>query len=231
MEYINDELNVLPYNLALQYDTRTFYQYYISLLKIKHTLLFSFYNKKDYNSKIIKIDLFFIGFSIYYIIEALFYNDDTIHNIYETNGSFRIEYRITKKIYSSFISMALNTLIKFLALSNDAIIKFKQNKKKQNVIERGAALNNTLRKKFILYFTFGFIFLLFFWYYLSMFGAVYINSQFHLLLDTLESFGLSLLYPFGLCLIPGLFRIPALSDPKKKREYLYLFSKFLQVII
>ena len=62
-----------------------------------------------------------------------------------------------------------------------------------------------------------------------MFGAVYINTQFHLLKDTLVSFGLSLLYPFGLCLLPGLFRIPALSDPKKKREYLYKFSKILQI--
>ena len=42
MESIDDELNILPYNLALQHDTRTFCQYYISLLRIKHALLFSF---------------------------------------------------------------------------------------------------------------------------------------------------------------------------------------------
>ena len=230
MEYIDDELNIIPYNLALQHDTRTFCQYYISLLRMKHTLLSSFYYNKDYNSKIIKIDLFFVGFSIFYTVNALFYNDNTIHDIYETNGSYSIEYRITKKIYSSIISMALNTLIKYFALSNDRIIKFKQNRNKKNVIERGAVLNYTLRIKFILYFIFSFIFLLFFWYYLSMFGAVYINTQYHLLIDTLESFGYSLLYPFELCLIPGLFRIPALSDSKKKREYLYKFSKILQMI-
>ena len=230
MEYIDDELNILSYNLALQLDARTFCQYYISQLRIKHALLFTFYYNKDYNSKIIKIDLFFIGFSIFYTVNALFYNDSTLHNIYETNGSYSIEYRITKKIYSFIISIALNTLIKFFALSNDVIIKFKQNKNKKDVIERGAVLNYALRFKFILYFIFGVVFLLLFWYYLSMFGAVYINSQFHLLIDTLESFGLSLLYPFGLCLLPGLFRIPALSDPKKKKEYLYKFSKILQLI-
>ena len=62
-----------------------------------------------------------------------------------------------------------------------------------------------------------------------MFGAVYINTQFHLLKDTLVSFGLSFFYPFGLCLLPGIFRIPALSDPKKRRVYLYKFSKILQI--
>ena len=101
---------------------------------------------------------------------------------------------------------------------------------KKNVIEREAVLNYTLRIKFILYFIVSFVFLLFFWYYLSIFGAIYINTQFNLLIDTLESFGFSFLSPFGLCLIPGLFRIPALSDSKKKREYLFKFSKILQTI-
>ena len=62
-----------------------------------------------------------------------------------------------------------------------------------------------------------------------MFGVIYKNTQFHLLKDTLISFGLSLLYPFAIYLIPGFFRIQALSDPKKKKECLYKFSKILQI--
>ena len=61
-----------------------------------------------------------------------------------------------------------------------------------------------------------------------MFGAIYLNTQFHLLKDTLISFGLSLLYPFGIYLLPGFFRIPALSKHKNKKKYLYQFSKILQ---
>ena len=61
-----------------------------------------------------------------------------------------------------------------------------------------------------------------------MFGAIFRNTQYHLLKDTMISFGLSLLYPFGIYLLPGLFRIPSLSDPKKKRKCLYNFSKILQ---
>ena len=120
--------------------------------------------------------------------------------------------------------------MKLLALSNSGIIEFKQDKNKKDVNERAEKSKKKLSIKFVLYFLISFIFLLFFWYYLSMFGAVYINTQYHLLIDTIESFGLSLLYPFGLCLLPGLFRIPALSDPKKKKEYLYKFSKILQLI-
>ena len=117
-----------------------------------------------------------------------------------------------------------------LALSNSGILEFKQNKKKIDVNERADVLKKKLSIKFVLYFIISFIFLLFFWYYISMFGAIYRNTQFHLLKDTLVSFGLSLLYPFGIYLIPGFFRIPALSNPKKKKECLYKFSRILQIL-
>ena len=63
-----------------------------------------------------------------------------------------------------------------------------------------------------------------------MFGVIYKNTQYHLLKDTLFSFALSLITPFITCSLPGLFRIPALSNPKKKRECLYNFSKIFHLI-
>ena len=63
-----------------------------------------------------------------------------------------------------------------------------------------------------------------------MFGVIYKNTQYHLLKDTLMSFGLSFIYPFITCLLPGIFTIPALSNPKKKRKCLYNFSKIFQFL-
>ena len=88
--------------------------------------------------------------------------------------------------------------------------------------------------KSILFFIISSIFLLIFWFYISIFCYIYENTQIHLLTDTLISFGLSLLYPFVIYIFPGIFRIPALSRKKKNEEnngkgkYLYNFSKFLQ---
>ena len=53
MHYEDYEINDLSYNLALIYDKRTYCQYYGSLLKANHNLIFSFCNNTDYNSKII----------------------------------------------------------------------------------------------------------------------------------------------------------------------------------
>ena len=64
-----------------------------------------------------------------------------------------------------------------------------------------------------------------------MFCVIYKNTQIHLLKDTIMSFGLSLLFPFGFYLLPGFFRIPSLSNPNNKRKCLYNFSKILQLSI
>ena len=58
------ELNSLDYEEAIQLDNRNYFQYYISLIKYNHPLLFSYGSYNDYNSKIIKIFLFFFSFSL-----------------------------------------------------------------------------------------------------------------------------------------------------------------------
>ena len=226
--YNDDELNILLYDLAKLYDKRTYCEYYISLIKTKHIIIFSFFNN-DYNSKVIKIDLFFVCFANYYTINALFFNDDTIHNIYENKGSFDFIYQIPKIIYSSLISLLLNTLLKLLALSNGRILEYKQSKANDNN-KLKKELIKKLKIKFILYFIISFILLLLFWYYLSMFGAIYRNSQIQLLNDTLISFVLSFIYPFVIYLLPGIFRISALNRRKGNGKYIYNFSKVLQMI-
>ena len=230
LEYKDDEKNELPYELAIKYDIRTYCEYYISLLKTKHNLIFTFFYDNDYNSKFVKIDLFIISFTINYTVNALFYDNDTMHKIYERKGSFDLEIQLPKIIYSSLISIGITLLLKFLALSHSKILEFKNNKSKEDLDERKIDLEKKLRIIFIIYFILGFLFLIFFWYYVAMFCAVYRNTQLHLLKDTLISFCLSLIYPFGINLLPGLFRIPALSNFKKKKKCLYDFSKVLQIL-
>ena len=230
MAYNDEELNNLKYEFALKYDHRTYCEYYISLLRTKHIILFTFFNNTDYNSKLIKIDLFLFNFSLYYAINTLFFNDNTMHQIYEDEGSFNFVYQLPQIAYSSLISAVINLLLKMLALSQGLILDFKQKKEKKDLVKSEKALEDKIKGKFILYFLFSTILLLFFWYYISMFCAIYVNTQLHLIKDTLISFGLSLFYPFGINLIPGIFRIPSLSNQKNKRSYLYNLSKIVQMI-
>jgi hypothetical protein len=224
--YTDNEINSLNYNQAIQIDTRSYFQYYLSLLKTKHMLIFTFYTKNDYNSRCHKIGLFLFTFSLYYIVNSLFFQDSEIHEIFENNGKFNIEYQIPKIIYSSLISNTLFLFIKYFSLSEKNVIKGKYN----NNNEESNAIIKRIKIKFALFFIFTFLLLMFFWYYISCFCAVYMNSQKHLLKDTLITFGWSMMYPLGINIFPGLFRIPALRDKKGNKKTLYNTSKFFQII-
>ena len=151
-----------------------------------------------------------------------------MHKIYKSKGNFDLETQIPIIVYSSLISIILNSPLNFLSLSNDSIIIFKQSSNKNNIIQKAKNLINKLKCKLILFFIISYLFLLFIWYYISMFCIIYRNTKIHLLKDTLLSFCFSLTIPFVIYLFPGLFRIPALSNKKNKKKCLYNFSKFLQ---
>ncbi len=108
---LNDsELNELCYKEALKNDHRSFGSFYLSLIKLKHLLIFSFFPINDYNSQVVKIDLFFINFTIYFTVNTLFFSDKTMHKIYIDNGDYNIIYQLPQILYSSLISGVINAL-------------------------------------------------------------------------------------------------------------------------
>ena len=232
MKYIKEilelkdfEKNSLDYEEAFKLDNRNFFQYYISLLKYNHPLSFSFGFYNDYNSRIIKIFLFFFSFSSDLTINALFFNDDTMHKIYQDRGKFDFLFQLPQILYSTLISRIIDTLIKTLALSQDSIIELKQEKKKNYIKKKYAIILKVFKIKIICLFIFSFIILSSFWYYITCFCGIYLNTQIHLIKDSIISLITSLIYPFGISLIPGLFRIPAI---RMKKPCLYKFSSFLE---
>ena len=62
LEYGDYELNKLNYEDALKLDKRSFINHYIGFIKMNHLLIFTFFVQNDYNSRIIKIFLFFFFF-------------------------------------------------------------------------------------------------------------------------------------------------------------------------
>ena len=230
-ENLNDqELNSLEYNIAVYIDKRTYFQYYWSLLKKKHLILFTFIPANDYNLFSLKIALFLLSFSLYLTINGFFFTDSTMNKITEDNGNFDIIYQIPQILYSSIISAIINMLLKVLSLSEKNIIDLKGEKDPKKVKKDSKNIRNCLIIKFIIFFVISNLLLLFFWYFITCFCAVYTNTQTVLFKDTIISFILSMVYPFGLNLIPGFFRIPALRDKTQKSKYLYQVSGFIALL-
>ena len=147
-----------------------------------------------------------------------------MHKIYEDQGMFNLNYQLPQIIYSTLISSIILLLVKHLALTEKQIIQIKTAKDSESIKK----IILCVKIKLIIFFPLTFLLLLLFWYYLSCFGAIYKSTQIHLLKDTLISFGISLIIPFGINLLPGLFRLPALKCAKegnRKGYYLYAISK------
>ena len=228
LKFNDYEINNLTYIEAKKFDKRKYTDYYFSLLRIKQIVIFTFFTYKDYNSKMVKICLFLFSFALYFTVNALFYSDSTMHKIYEDNGKFDFIYQIPQIIYSTLISSFVNMIVSSLSLTERNILSLKKGKNKSK--NKELSMIKFIKVKYIFFFILIYLFLGFFWYYISCFCAVYKNTQMHLIKDSVISFGVYLLYPFFLCLIPGIFRIPALKPGKSSKECLYKFSKITQLV-
>jgi hypothetical protein len=231
VDILNDqELNNLDYKKALEIDKRTYFQYYFSLLKKKQLILFTFYTNNDYNLVPLKISLLLLAFSLDLTMNGFFFSDETMHEIYEDNSSFNILIQIPIIIYSSCITSVINVILKQLSLSENNILSIKKEKDYTFAVKKSKDILRCVIIKFFFYFLFSLFVLLFCWYFISCFCAVYKNTQIILISDSFISFGLSMLYPFGLNLLPGLFRIPALKAKKQDNECLYRISNIIALI-
>ena len=228
-----NELDDLDYELALIYDQRTFLQFYWSVLKQNQLLIFTFLPMNDFNLIYAKIALFIISFGLFFTINGFFFSDDTMHKVYEDNGEYDIIYQIPQIFYSSIVSSLANVLLRNLSLSEKNILELKSEsylsihkaKKKARQIEK------CLKIKLIIFFLISLLLMIFFWYFISCFCAVYNNTQIILIKDTGISFGSSMVYPFILSFLPGIFRIPALRAKDKNRKCVYKFSYFINMLI
>ena len=121
-------------------------------------------------------------------------------------------------------------ILKELSLSEKNILSIKRGIDIKKMKDNSKKIKKCLNVKFIIFFILNFLLLLFFWYFISCFCAVYINTQIFLIKDTLISFAISMIYPFGLNLLPGLFRIPALKSKKKDKKSIYQLSCIIALI-
>ena len=228
---LNDyEINNLEYEEAVKIDQRKYIQYYWSLLRQKQIILFTFFLSNDYNIITIKIALLIISFSLYFTINGFFFSDSTMHKAYVDNGKYDFIYKIPQLLYSSMVTFVINIILKKLSLSQKNILEIKEERDFNKAIQKSKEIESSLKIRFFLFFILSFILIIFFWYFISCFCAVFVNTQIILIEDTLISFGFSLLSPFGINLLPGIFRISALRRPNKSKECIYKIGQILSYI-
>ena len=140
---LNDyEKNNLSYDKALIYDKRTYFQYYCSLLRKKQLIMFTFFPSNDYNLVTIKICLFLLSFSLYFTMNGLFFFDSTMHKIFINDEAYDFLNQIPQLIYSTLISSVINTLLRLLSLTEENVLRIKQEKQLSGSIKKSKEIQN-----------------------------------------------------------------------------------------
>ena len=216
------------YKDALLFDKRSCNEYYLALLKSKNLIIFSFCPRNDYNSIIIRADIFSLSFSIHYAINFAFFTDEIMHKIYEDGGKYDILFFMRKILISFIFSYYITIIIKIIFLSERKFTKVR----KQTSLSIASNISDKEKKnliiKYTIFFIIGIAFLVFFWMLLSSFGAVYPNTQMFIFKNALISLGMSLIFPFFFNLFPTTFRMCSLKS--KNGEFMYKISKFIQML-
>ena len=221
------ELNSLIYEDAINDDKRTILEYYLFLIKRKNIILYSFYSMNDYNSMIIKSCIFSLSFSINYLINFTFFNEEIIHKIYKLDGKYVVKDFMSKILISFIISYIITRIIQYIVLSERIIYQIKKEISLSSEKDLSKNVKKKLIKKYVLFFVFSFIFLIFCWILFSSFSAVYQNTERIILYNTLISFGMNIFYTFIFNIIPAIIRIYSLST---KSKYMFKLSKILQIL-
>ena len=225
------EINWLSYEEALKYDKRNNCEYYCSLIKSKQLFIFTFCSFNDYNSGIIKKFMLFLSFALHYTLNALFFNEETLHQIYEDEGKFNFQYQISHILISAAIStFILRLILQTLVLTDKDILQVKLQLTKILAINMKKAKLKYMKIKFAIFFILNFILLGLFWYYLTCFNAIYQNTQVYLIENTFISFGFSLFYPFIINILPMIIRMCSIHSSNKNQKCLYKLSQLIQLI-
>ena len=220
------ELNKLDYYIALKFDKRNFFKTYWYLLKREHIIIFTFFNKNDYNIFSIKLSKLFLAICADMAFNVFFFSDETMHNIYVSKGKYDYIGQLAQMIYSTIVSQVLQIIINYLTMTDIQYYKIKENINEKNINEKDFKyLINCIKYKIIIFYSFTFLLFLSFWYSISAFCAVYENTQYIFIKDSISSFIMELIYPFILYLPPAGLRIISLKAKEKKNlKFLYFLS-------
>ena len=227
--YDDFELNHLEYSEALKDDHRIFLRIYWSLLKREHPIIHTFLAWNDYNLFFVKLSKFFFLVTTIMALDALFYSNDAMHDIYSSGGSFNFGPHAVQMVLSIIIYEVFQILLNYLTLTDIDYYKIKG--KKDTISQKEViSIIKCIKYKMIGFYVSTFLIFLFYWYLDSAFCAVYEYTQGPFAIDTFVCLIFAWIYDLALYLIPtGLRKISFVCLRMKGLKIIYRISQFIPV--
>ena len=226
--YDDYELNNLEYLEAIEYDKRTFIKIYWSLLKREHLIIFTFFAWNDFNIFSIKLSKFFHAICTDMVFNVFFFSDESMHNLYQSGGVYNFVEQFFQMVISTIVSQLLQIFLNYLSMTDVHYYTIKSLDKNNLTKEKILSIIKCIKYKLIIFHVMAFLLFLFYWYVVTAFCAVYVNTQRIFITNSLLSFFMGLIYPFGIYLIPtGLRYISLKATSKKNLKIIYFLSNII----
>ena len=190
---------------------------YWDYLSNKHILINTFFAEAFLDLRFIKIFFYIITICLGFTLNAIFYTDKYISDVYHNNGKLNLIRAIPKSIYSCIVNFIISFFLKQLSSSKNNFInlldKIKNIKKYKKFVSKTILC---LKIKLFFFFGISFILLLFFLYFNTAFCAVYPNNQIYWVYASLQSILINLILPFIFCFIASVMRYISIKHRFKK---------------
>ena len=192
-------------------------------------ILGTFCTDNHFDLFVIKLSFLVFTFQISFFLNALFYTDEYISDAYHNDGVLDFFSGLPKCFYSFIATLITTNLLRMLSSSKNELIKvIRSNTKFSNFKSLINIKLKKLRIKLIIYFILLFALESLFLYYVTVFCAVYRNSQKYWFLGCLQSFGIDFLTAFAGCIFLSLFRYISI---KKHIKCLYIFTNIINAFL
>ena len=162
------------------------------------------------------------------VLNVFFFSDESMHNLYKSGGTYNFFEQFFQMFISTSASQLLQIFLNYFTMTDIYYYRIKNLDKNSVYKVKVLSIINCIKFKLIIFYIFALILFLFYWYAVSTFCAVYVNTQKIFITNSILSFILGLLYPFIIYFIPAEPRLLSFTAKRKKNlKFIYFLSNII----
>ena len=178
-EYLKPNLDDMEYDDAIKLDKREFCEFFSEKLKEKQIIMDTFFNKENLTPMSIKIILLLLNIDLYFVINGLFFNEDYISQLYNSNEketffSF-IPRSYSRFFYATIVSFVVGIIIDCIFIEEKKIKRIFLREKDDPLQLKYEIFTNvkSIRTRYTIFIFLCIFISIFSWYYISCFNNTY----------------------------------------------------------
>jgi hypothetical protein len=228
-EYLVTSMDDLDYDELINRENRSFWRIFLDKLIVNQKLIDLFYNNNWIIPKSIKLIFLICMIDLYLVVNALFYNEAYIRDLYHLNKEETfftfVPRSLNRIIYTSLVSEVLDFIISLLFPANNKIKKIMK-RKKNNIKEMKVKIIISIQNimnNYTMFIIISYVLTIVSWYYNSCFNNAYPYLKIEWIKSSIFIFMVIQLIIIIGCFIFGFLRYLSI---KCKNERIFRISKY-----